>query len=60
VQAGFPADATPKELPAEIKTTQRAFFALLYQLLVSRDTGPRLPTLLLAVGQERVRALLGE
>lgn len=60
VQAGFPADATPKELPAEIKTSQRAFFALLYQLLVSRDTGPRLPTLLLAVGQERVRALLGE
>jgi len=60
VQAGFPADATPKELPAEIKTAQRSFFALLYHLLVSRDTGPRLPTLLLAVGQERVRALLGE
>ena len=60
VQAGFPADATPKELPAEIKTAQRTFFALLYRLLVSRDTGPRLPTLLLAVGQERVRALLGE
>ncbi|MEU5204916.1 lysine--tRNA ligase [Streptomyces pseudogriseolus] len=60
VQAGFSPDATPKELPAEIKTAQRTFFALLYQLLVSRDTGPRLPTLLLAVGQERVRALLGE
>ncbi|MFF4250814.1 lysine--tRNA ligase [Streptomyces sp. NPDC001663] len=60
VQAGFPADATPKELPAEIKTAQRTFFALLYHLLVGRDTGPRLPTLLLAVGQERVRALLGE
>lgn len=60
VQAGFPADATPKELPAEIKTAQRSFFALLYQLLVGRDTGPRLPTLLLAVGQERVRGLLGE
>jgi lysyl-tRNA synthetase class 1 len=60
VQAGFSADATPKELPAEIKTAQRSFFALLYQLLVSRDTGPRLPTLLLAVGQERVRALLGQ
>ncbi len=59
VQAGFPADATPKELPPEIKTSQRSFFALLYQLLVSRDTGPRLPTLLLAVGQERVRHLLG-
>ncbi|MEU0052975.1 lysine--tRNA ligase [Streptomyces sp. NPDC006184] len=59
VQAGFSADATPKELPAEIKTAQRAFFALLYHLLVGRDTGPRLPTLLLAVGQERVRELLG-
>ncbi|MFG2607221.1 lysine--tRNA ligase [Streptomyces sp. NPDC048514] len=60
VQAGFPADATPKELPPEIKTAQRSFFALLYHLLVGRDTGPRLPTLLLAVGQERVRELLGE
>ncbi|MFG2637714.1 lysine--tRNA ligase [Streptomyces sp. NPDC048362] len=60
VQAGFPADATPKELPAEIKTAQRTFFALLYHLLVGRDTGPRLPTLLLAVGQDRVRRLLGE
>lgn len=60
VQAGFPADATAKELPAEIKVAQRTFFALLYHLLVGRDTGPRLPTLLLAVGQERVRALLGE
>ncbi len=60
VQAGFSADATPKELPPEIKTAQRSFFALLYHLLVGRDTGPRLPTLLLAVGQERVRRLLGE
>lgn len=60
VQAGFPADATPRELPPEIKSAQRSFFALLYHLLVGRDTGPRLPTLLLAVGQERVRGLLGE
>ncbi|MFD1657284.1 lysine--tRNA ligase [Streptomyces caeni] len=60
VQAGFSADATPKELPPEIKTSQRSFFALLYHLLVGRDTGPRLPTLLLAVGQDRVRRLLGE
>ncbi|MGV9454643.1 lysine--tRNA ligase [Streptomyces sp. NPDC003635] len=59
VQAGFSADATPKELPPEIKTAQRTFFALLYHLLVGRDTGPRLPTLLLAVGQGRVRNLLG-
>ncbi|MEU6662411.1 lysine--tRNA ligase [Streptomyces sp. NPDC046821] len=59
VQAGFSADATPKELPPEIKTAQRTFFALLYHLLVGRDTGPRLPTLLLAVGADQVRKLLG-
>ncbi|TLS42086.1 lysine--tRNA ligase [Streptomyces montanus] len=59
VQAGFAPDATPKELPAEIKAAQRSFFALLYHLLVGRDTGPRLPTLLLAVGADRVRKLLG-
>ncbi|WP_221353196.1 lysine--tRNA ligase [Streptomyces beigongshangae] len=59
VQAGFSADAGPRELPPEIKVAQRTFFALLYHLLVGRDTGPRLPTLLLAVGQERVRKLLG-
>ncbi|MGI5469583.1 lysine--tRNA ligase [Streptomyces sp. CA-132043] len=59
VQAGFSADATAKELPPEIKTAQRTFFALLYRLLVSRETGPRLPTLLLAVGAGRVRTLLG-
>ncbi|MFD5123741.1 lysine--tRNA ligase [Streptomyces sp. NPDC058385] len=59
VRAGFSPDATPKELPPEIKTAQRSFFALLYDLLVGRDTGPRLPTLLLAVGADRVRKLLG-
>ncbi|MFD9793886.1 lysine--tRNA ligase [Streptomyces sp. NPDC059070] len=58
VQAGFSADATAKELPPEIKTAQRTFFALLYHLLVGRDTGPRLPTLLLAVGSDRVKKLL--
>jgi lysyl-tRNA synthetase class 1 len=59
VQAGFSPDATPKELPPEIKVAQRTFFALLYHLLVGKDTGPRLPTLLLAVGADRVRTLLG-
>ncbi|GAA2360710.1 lysine--tRNA ligase [Nonomuraea africana] len=56
LQAGLPADA--KATP-ELKTAQREFFALLYALLVGRDTGPRLPTLLLAVGADRVRKLLG-
>lgn len=56
VQAGLEPDAKPTP---ELKIAQRAFFALLYNLLVGRDTGPRLPTLLLAVGADRVRKLLG-
>ncbi|MFI2188912.1 lysine--tRNA ligase [Streptomyces sioyaensis] len=56
VQAGLEPDAKPTP---ELKVAQRAFFALLYHLLVGRDTGPRLPTLLLAVGADRVRKLLG-
>jgi lysyl-tRNA synthetase, class I len=56
LQAGLPADADPTP---ELKAAQRAFFALVYRLMVGRDTGPRLPTLLLAAGQDRVRALLG-
>jgi lysyl-tRNA synthetase, class I len=55
LQAGLSADApaTP-----ELKSAQRAFFALVYRLLIGRETGPRLPTLLLAAGQDRIRALL--
>ncbi|HXW44411.1 MAG TPA: lysine--tRNA ligase [Streptosporangiaceae bacterium] len=56
LQAGLPADAKPT---AELKAAQRAFFALVYRLMIGRETGPRLPTLLLAAGQDRVRALLG-
>jgi lysyl-tRNA synthetase class 1 len=52
---GLPADAPAT---AELKQAQRAFFVLIYRLLVGRDTGPRLPTLLLAVGPERIRTLL--
>jgi lysyl-tRNA synthetase class 1 len=55
--AGLEPDAKPTP---ELKAAQRSFFALLYRLLVSRDTGPRLPTLLLAVGAGRVRTLLGD
>jgi lysyl-tRNA synthetase, class I len=55
MQAGLPADAKPTP---ELKSAQREFFALLYRLLVGRDTGPRLPTLLLAVGADRIRRLL--
>jgi lysyl-tRNA synthetase, class I len=56
LQAGLPADAKPTP---ELKTAQRAFFALVYRLMIGRPTGPRLPTLLLAAGQDRVRRLLG-
>ncbi len=55
-QAGLDPDAKPTP---EVKAAQRAFFALLYRLLVGRDTGPRLPTLLMAVGADRVRKLVG-
>jgi lysyl-tRNA synthetase, class I len=52
---GLPLDApaTP-----ELKAAQRAWFILLYRLLIGKDTGPRLPTLLLALGQDRIRYLL--
>ncbi|WP_059005758.1 lysine--tRNA ligase [Streptomyces specialis] len=56
IQAGLAPDAKPTP---ELKVAQRGFFALLYRLLIGRDTGPRLPTLLLAVGADRGRALLG-
>lgn len=56
VLAGLEPDAKPTP---ELKAAQRSFFALLYRLLVTRETGPRLPTLLLAVGADRVRTLLG-
>jgi lysyl-tRNA synthetase class 1 len=42
----------------ELKAGQRAWFILLYQLLIGKDTGPRLPTLLLALGQDQIRHLL--
>lgn len=52
---GLPIAAPPTP---ELKVSQRAWFILLYQLLIGRDTGPRLPTLLIALGQDRVRRLL--
>ena len=55
LQAGLGLDAAPTP---ELKAAQRALFSLLYVLLVGRDTGPRLPTLLLALGAARIRALL--
>ena len=56
LQAGLPLDTTPTD---ELKAAQRRFFVLLYRLLVGSDTGPRLPTLLLAAGPGTVRSLVG-
>ncbi|WP_068425122.1 lysine--tRNA ligase [Piscicoccus intestinalis] len=56
LQAGF--DIGEKKLPPEVKKAQRDLFKLLYRLLVDSDTGPRLPTLLLCVGPDRVRRLI--
>jgi lysyl-tRNA synthetase class 1 len=58
VQRGLAADQIVKG-DKELGAAQREFFKLLYNLLVDKDTGPRLPTLLLAVGADRVRNLLG-
>ncbi len=43
----------------EVKADQKQFFRLLYNLLVGKDRGPRLPTLIVALGADRVRSLLG-
>jgi lysyl-tRNA synthetase class 1 len=56
LQAGLDLDDPPTD---EVKTSQRAFFALVYKLLVGKDTGPRLPTLLLSIGSEPARVLIG-
>jgi lysyl-tRNA synthetase class 1 len=52
---GLPLDTPPTD---ELKVEQRSFFKLLYQLLLGADTGPRMPTLLMALGQDRIRELL--
>jgi lysyl-tRNA synthetase, class I len=55
LQRGLPISAPPTP---ELKEAQKAWFALLYQLLVGKETGPRVPTLVLALGQDRIRSLL--
>src|SRR5579884_1161844 len=52
---GLPADA-PAD--ADLKQAQRSFFIALYQLICGRETGPRIPTLLLSLGKEKVKLLL--
>jgi lysyl-tRNA synthetase class 1 len=53
---GLDVDAAPTE---EVKADQKEFFRLLYNLLVDADRGPRLPTLIVALGADQVRTLLG-
>ena len=43
---------------SETKTAQREFFKALYRLLTGNDTGPRLPSFLMAIGKEKTRRLL--
>ncbi|MEJ7795687.1 MAG: lysine--tRNA ligase [Nocardioides sp.] len=53
---GLALDDAPTD---EVKADQKEFFRLLYHLLVDAERGPRLPTLLVALGADRVRSLLG-
>jgi lysyl-tRNA synthetase, class I len=55
LQRGLPISSPPTD---ELKVAQRTWFILLYRLLIGKVTGPRLPTLLLAVGQDRIRSLV--
>jgi lysyl-tRNA synthetase class 1 len=55
LQAGLSISAKPTK---ELKESQRTWFILLYVLLIGKVTGPRLPTLLLALGQDKIRSLL--
>lgn len=52
---GLGLDDAPTE---EVKADQKEFFRLLYHLLVDAERGPRLPTLVVALGAEKVRSLL--
>ena len=42
----------------EKKIAQRKFFKNIYQMLINSDTGPRLPTFLIALGKKKVKKLL--
>ncbi|WP_377320678.1 lysine--tRNA ligase [Pimelobacter simplex] len=55
VARGLAVDDAPTD---EVKADQKAFFKLLYHLLVDAERGPRLPTLFAALGPDKVRTLL--
>lgn len=52
---GLPLDAKPNE---ELKRLQREFFVAIYELTCASDTGPRLPTLFISLGRDRIQRLL--
>ena len=52
---GLDVDTPPND---ELKQAQRSFFVALYTLICGKDTGPRIPTLLLSIGLERAKQLL--
>ena len=56
VARGLGFDDAPTD---QVKADQKDFFRLLYHLLVAAERGPRLPTLVLALGPAKVRRLLG-
>jgi lysyl-tRNA synthetase class 1 len=59
---GVPKESLGRDLDAppddDTKLAQRSFFKTVYTLLIGKETGPRLPTLLLSIGQARATALL--
>lgn len=42
----------------ELRQAQRQFFKAIYGLICGGDTGPRIPTLFLSLGQEKIKMLL--
>ncbi|HTI15471.1 MAG TPA: lysine--tRNA ligase [Dictyobacter sp.] len=52
---GMAVDTPPND---ELKQAQRSFFISLYTLVCGKDTGPRIPTLLLSIGLEKAQRLL--
>lgn len=48
----------PDMTEEERKEAQRHFFKNVYQMLIDADTGPRLPTFLLALGNKKIEKLL--
>jgi lysyl-tRNA synthetase, class I len=55
IQRGLPMDTKPD---SALKLAQRQFFIGIYRLICDAETGPRLPTLFLSLGPEKVRRLL--